>query len=58
MKFASVRELKNKTTEDFENYLLEHSPAFLKVLEQARAEYLKAGGMSVEDYVRVLKKFP
>ncbi len=58
MKFASVRELKNKTTEDFVDYLLEHSPAFLKVLEQARTEYLKAGGMRVEDYVRVLKKFP
>ena len=58
MKFASLRQMKNKTSEDFEDYLLEHSPAFLKALEQARTEYLKTGGMSLDDYVRVLKKFP
>jgi prevent-host-death family protein len=83
MKFANVRELKNKTSEilrkaekedivitsqgkpraiisavteeDFEDYLLEHSPAFLKALEQARDEYLKVGSISLEEYVKSRK---
>jgi prevent-host-death family protein len=83
MKFANVRELKNKTSEilrkaekedvvitskgkpraiisklseeDFEDYLLERSPMFLKALEQAREEYSKVGGMSLEDYVKTRK---
>jgi len=78
MKFANVRELKNKTSEvlrkaeqddvvitsqgkpraiitaiteeDFEDYLLEHSPTFLRALDQAREEYFKAGGTNLEDY--------
>lgn len=78
MKFANVRELKNKTSEilrraekddvvitsqgkpraiisaitedDFEDYLLEHSPAFLKALEQAREEYLREGGLTLAKY--------
>lgn len=80
MKFANVRELKNKTSEvlrkaekedvvitsqgkpraiitgitedDFEDYLLEHSPALLEALEQARSEYLREGGISLEKYRR------
>jgi prevent-host-death family protein len=83
MKFANVRELKNKTSEilrkaekedvvitsqgkpraiitavteeDFEDYLLEHSPLFQKALEEARAEYLKKGGMEVEEYLKTRK---
>lgn len=83
MKFANVRELKNKTSEilrkaekedvvitsqgrpraiisavteeDFEDYLLEHSPAFLKALEQAREEYRHAGGTRLEDYLKTRK---
>lgn len=84
MKFANVRELKNKTSEilrkaekedvvitsqgkpraiitavteeDFEDYLLEHSPAFLGALEKAREEYLKEGGVSIEDYLKTRKR--
>ena len=83
MKFANVRELKNKTSEilrkaekedvvitsqgkpraiiiavteeDFEDYLLEHSPAFLKALEEARGEYFRKGGVSVERYLKTRK---
>lgn len=79
MKFANVRELKNKTSEilrkaekeaiiitskgkpraivtaiseeDFEDYLLEHSPKLLDVLEEAREEYIQAGGITLEDYL-------
>jgi len=83
MKFANVRELKNKTSEilrraekedvvitsngkpraiitgvteeEFEDYLLEKSPTFLKALEEAREEYLKKGGVSVENYLKTRK---
>ncbi|MGH7274351.1 MAG: type II toxin-antitoxin system prevent-host-death family antitoxin [Nitrospiria bacterium] len=83
MKFANVRELKNKTSEilrkaekedvvitsrgkprviitavteeDFEDYLLEHSPAFLNALEKARTEYFRKGGISVERYLKTRK---
>jgi len=83
MKFANVRELKNKTSEilrkaekedvvitskgkpraiitavteeDFEDYLLEHSPMFLKALEEARGEYLRKGGVSVGEYLKTRK---
>ena len=83
MKFANVRELKNKTSEilrkaekedvvitsqgkpraiisaiseeDFDDYLLERSPVFLKALEEAREEYLKVGGVSPKEYVKTRK---
>ena len=83
MRFANVRELKNKTSEilrkaengdivitsqgkpraiitavteeDFEDYLLEHNPAFLKALEKARAEYIRKGGVSIEAYLKTRK---
>lgn len=83
MKFANVRELKNKTSEilrkaekedvvitsqgkpraiitgvteeDFEDYLLEHNPLFLKALEEAREEYFKKGGVSIEQYLKSQK---
>jgi prevent-host-death family protein len=83
MKFANVRELKNKTSEilrkaekedvvitsqgkpraiitgvteeDFEDYLLEQSSVFLKALEVAREEYLKKGGVGVEEYLKTRK---
>lgn len=83
MKFANVRELKNKTSEvlrkadkedvvitsngkprailravteeDFEDYLLEHNPAFINALEKARVEYLKKGGVSPERYLKKRK---
>lgn len=83
MKFANVRELKNKTSEilrlaekeevivtsrgkpraiikgvsgeDFEDYLLENNPKFLAALEEAREEYLKLGGMSVDEYLKKRK---
>ncbi len=44
------------TEEDFEDYLLEHSPLFLKALEDARAEYLKEGGIGIEDYLKTRKR--
>lgn len=44
------------TEEDFEDYLLEHSPAFLTALERARTEYLLEGGVSVEEYLKTRKK--
>lgn len=83
MKFANVRELKNKTSEilrkaekedvvitsqgkpraiitgvteeDFEDYLLEHNLLFLKALEEAREEYFKKGGVSIEQYLKSQK---
>lgn len=83
MKFANVRELKNKTSailklaekeeilvtsrgkpraiikgiseDDFEDYLLQNSPKFLAVLEDAREEYLRVGGMNIDDYLRKRK---
>lgn len=83
MRFANVRELKNKTSEilrkaekedvvitsqgkpraiitavteeDFEDYLLEHSPKFLNALERARKEYLQKGGLSVGEYLKTRK---
>ena len=44
------------TEEDFEDYLLEHSPAFLNALEKARAEYLRKGGVSIEQYLKTRKR--
>ena len=83
MRFANVRELKNKTSEilraaekeeivvtskgkpkaiikgiseeDFEDYLLESNPKFLSALEKAREEYLKLGGISIEEYLKKRK---
>jgi len=80
MRFANVRELKNKTSEilrsaekedvvvtsngkpkaiikgiseeDFEDYLLENNPKFLTALEKAREEYLKIGGMGIDEYLK------
>ncbi len=79
MKFANVRELKNKTSEilrkaeketvvittrgkpravvmaiseeDFEDYLLEHSPKLLDILEEAKEEYQRKGGLKLKDYL-------
>jgi prevent-host-death family protein len=84
MKFANVRELKNKTSEilrkaekeavvitskgkpraivtaiseeDFEDYLLDHSPKLLDVLEEAREEYHIQGGLTMEEYLSRRKK--
>lgn len=84
MKFANVRELKNKTSEilrkaekevviitskgkpraivtaiseeDFEDYLLEKSAALQDMLEEAQAEYISKGGISLEDYISKRKK--
>lgn len=84
MKFANVRELKNKTSEilrkaekedviitsqgkprailaavteeDFEDYLLEHSPKFLNALEAARREYRRKGGVTPEKYLKSRKE--
>jgi len=84
MKFANVRELKNKTSEilrkaekeaviitskgkpraivtaiseeDFEDYLLENSPALLDVLKEAREEYLAEGGVTLKEYLSKRKK--
>jgi prevent-host-death family protein len=83
MRFANVRELKNKTSEilrsaekedvvvtsngkpkaiikgiseeDFEDYLLEHNPKFLTALEKARKEYLKIGGIGIDEYLKKRK---
>jgi prevent-host-death family protein len=83
MRFANVRELKNKTSEilrlaekeevivtsrgkptavikgvseeDFEDYLLENNPKFLAALERAKGEYIRFGGMSIEDYLKKRK---
>lgn len=84
MRFANVRELKNKTSEilrkaeketvvittrgkpravvmaiseeDFEDYLLEHSPKLLDILEEAKEEYLHKGAVKLEDYLSTRKK--
>ena len=44
------------TEEDFEDYLLEHSPAFLNALEKARSEYLRKGGVSPQGYLKNRKR--
>jgi len=75
MKFANVRELKNKTSEilrksekesvvitsngkpigitedDFSDFLIEQNQQFLGSLDEAWMEYLKKGGISIEDYL-------
>ena len=84
MKFANVRELKNKTSEilrkaekeaviitskgkpraiitaiseeDFDDYMLEQSPELLNVLEEARQEYKRKGGVKLKDYLASRKK--
>ena len=84
MKFANVRELKNKTSEilrkaekeaviitskgkpraivaaisedDFDDYSLEHSPKLLEVLEKARKEYVRKGGVKLADYLASRRK--
>lgn len=84
MKFANVRELKNKTSEilrkaekeaviitskgkpraivtaiseeDFEDYLLEQSPELSDILEEAKREYIRKGGITLEDYLSGRKK--
>ncbi len=84
MKFANVRELKNKTSavlrraekddvvitskgkpraiitgiteEDFDDYLLERSPKLIQALEDAWTEYLKKGGISLEEYLKKRKR--
>ena len=38
------------TEEDFEDYLLEHSPKFLNALDKARQEYSAKGGVSLQKY--------
>ena len=83
MKFANVRELKNKTSEilklvkeedvvvtsrgkptaiirgvseeDFEDYLLENSPKFIGALEEAREEYMRLGGIGIDEYLKKRK---
>ncbi|HSB05646.1 MAG TPA: type II toxin-antitoxin system Phd/YefM family antitoxin, partial [Thermodesulfobacteriota bacterium] len=78
MRFANVRELKNKTSEilklaekeeivvtsrgkptaiirgvseeDFEDYLLENNPKFLDAIEKAKEEYMRLGGMGIDEY--------
>jgi prevent-host-death family protein len=84
MKFANVRELKNKTSEilrkaekeaviitskgkpraivtaiseeDFEDYLLEQSTELLDILEEARMEYIRKGGITLKEYFSGRKK--
>lgn len=84
MKFANVRELKNKTSEilrkaekeaviitsrgkpramvtaisedDFEDHLLKNSPKLMDVLEKARKEYIRKGGVKLKDYLASRRK--
>jgi len=84
MKFANVRELKNKTSEilrksekdsivitskgkpraliigitedDFSDFILEQSQQLLESLDEAWKEYLKKGGVTIEDYLAARKK--
>jgi prevent-host-death family protein len=43
------------TEDDFEDYLLERSPAFQKALEKDRKEYLAKGGISPKEYLKKRK---
>jgi prevent-host-death family protein len=80
MRFANVRELKNKTSEilklaekeevvvtsrgkptaiikgvseeDLEDYLIENNPKFLAALEKAKEEYVRLGGVGVDEYLK------
>ncbi len=84
MKFANVRELKNKTSEilrqaeketviitsrgkpravvtavseeDFEDYLLEHSPDLMDILVEAGEEYRAKGGVMLDKYLSKRQK--
>jgi len=42
--------------EDFEDYLLEQSPELLSILEEARMEYERKGGTTLEEYFSSRKK--
>lgn len=42
--------------EDFEDYLLEQSPELLDILEEARMEYIRKGGITLEDYLSTRKR--
>lgn len=44
--------IKGISEEDFEDYLLENNPKFLRALEEAREEYLKYGGMEIDEYLK------
>lgn len=84
MKFANVRELKNKTSEiprnsekeaviitskgnpraiisaiseeDFEDYLLDQSPKLIDILEEARMECNRKGGVTLKSYLSKRQK--
>ena len=51
MKFANVRELKNKTSG-----ILKKKSVLMKTLEEAREEYLVKGGMTPAEYLKSRKK--
>ena len=84
MKFATVRDLKNRTSEmlrhaaagrdvlitshgrpvailhgmkqeDLEDWVLSHDPALRESIEAADREYLKKGGVPVEEVIQALK---
>ncbi len=44
--------IKGVSEDDFEDYLLENNPKFLAALERARGEYIRFGGMSIEEYLK------
>jgi hypothetical protein len=43
--------IKGVSEEDFEDCLLEYNPGFLSSLEKARKEYLKFGGLRIDEYL-------
>jgi hypothetical protein len=43
--------IKGDSDRNFEDNLLEYSPEFLPFLEEAKEEYLKLGGPSMDEYL-------
>jgi hypothetical protein len=44
--------IKEDSDRDVEKKLLEYDPEFLSSLEEAREEYLKLGGLSIDNYLK------
>jgi hypothetical protein len=43
--------IKGASEEYFEHNLLEYNPEFLSSVEKAREEYLKLGGLRIDEYL-------
>jgi prevent-host-death family protein len=44
--------IRGVSEEDFEDYLLDNNPKFLDALEKAKEEYMRLGGMGIDEYFK------